>query len=108
MTMTQRGVVSEATKSASSSLGTKEPSCPWAATSAVVRSVVRFHSATVWPLRARFRARLLPMTASPMTPTPARALMAHVYRSAGRPGVAGPAGLGSPATEGAGRRALSR
>ncbi len=109
MTTTQRGVVRLATNSSSSTLGTKSPSSPWASMRASVFSCVRFHRATVWPLRARFRARLLPMTASPITPTPARALMApclpqHGAAGRGRPEggragarPAGPAQARSPA-----------
>src|SRR6476469_1423003 len=77
MTMTARGRSRDATNAAIESEGTNVPSSPCCATSASVRAVVRLWRATVWPCRARLRARLRPMTASPLTPmfAVARSLM---------------------------------
>ena len=77
MTITARGRSRDATNAAIESDGTNEPSSPCCATSDSVRAVVRLCSATVWPCRARLRARFRPMTARPLTPmfAGARSLM---------------------------------
>src|SRR5205823_10326399 len=68
MMMIARGRCSEATKSSIESLGTKVPSDPCCATSSCVLALVRLCNATRYPCRARLRARLRPITASPVTP----------------------------------------
>ncbi len=50
------------------SLGMKSPSSPCSSISASVRPWLRLCTATCNPLRARFRARLRPITARPVTP----------------------------------------
>lgn len=68
MMIRRRGRSSASTNSFADPAATKEPSCPNSSTSAVVLAVVRLWTATVNPLRAKLRARLLPITASPVTP----------------------------------------
>src|ERR1700761_5843752 len=68
MMMMARGRSRLATKSARDSLGRNVPSSPWSLTRLRVRSGERLCRATVWPWRARFRARLRPITARPVTP----------------------------------------
>lgn len=68
MTIRRRGRSSASTNSFADSAATKEPSCPNSSTRAWVFAAVRLWTATVNPLRAKFRARLLPITASPVTP----------------------------------------
>ncbi|GHB62231.1 hypothetical protein GCM10010377_61720 [Streptomyces viridiviolaceus] len=63
------------TNSCGDSVGTKAPSWPNSSIRARVRPGVRLCTATVKPLRARFRAELRPMTASPVTPICADASM---------------------------------
>jgi hypothetical protein len=66
--ITARGAFSDATKSLTDSAGTTSPSCPCRRTSARVRCGERLCTATAWPCRARLRAKLRPITASPVTP----------------------------------------
>ena len=68
MITTLRGRASDATKSSAAYDGTKEPSSPWSSISERVLASVRLCTATVWPWRAKFRARFRPMVASPVTP----------------------------------------
>jgi len=69
--MIRRGRSREATNSAISTAGRNEPSAPWAAIIASVRARLRLYRATVYPRLAKLRARLLPITARPTTPTSA-------------------------------------
>ncbi|SCF73945.1 hypothetical protein GA0115255_104795 [Streptomyces sp. Ncost-T6T-2b] len=64
----RRGRSSAATNSSGVCAATNVPSSPNSSTRASVRDAVRLCRATVKPLRAKFRARLRPMTASPVTP----------------------------------------
>ena len=68
MISTRRGVSRLATSSAMVSVRMKSPSSPWAASSASVLATERLCRATVYPLRAKLRARFAPMTARPVTP----------------------------------------
>ncbi len=71
--MIRRGRSRLATKSATDSAGTNAPSVPCAAIIASVRAWVRLYRATAYPRLAKLRARLLPITARPTTPTWAEA-----------------------------------
>src|SRR3954469_7981599 len=68
MIMMRRGRASAATNSSVVTVRTKSPSVPCAASRASVRSWVRLCATTWWPCRAKFRARLAPIVASPVTP----------------------------------------
>ena len=82
MITTRRGFSSEATKSSAEYDGRKLPSCPNSSTRARVLASVRLWRATVWPCRAKLRARLLPITARPVTPICALSLMPQAFRPA--------------------------
>jgi hypothetical protein len=71
----RRGRSRLATNSSMLPAGTNEPSSPCARIISSVRAWVRLYSATVCPCRAKLRARLLPMTARPTTPTWAEAAL---------------------------------
>lgn len=81
MTTRRRGLSRAATKSSALSVAMKSPSSPNSSTSSWVRAAVRLCTATVYPLRAKFRARLRPMTASPVTPICAVLLIAALPAS---------------------------
>src|SRR5690606_11892354 len=68
MTMILRGRSSAWTNSSMLSLPVKAPSFPKSARNFLVRSEVRLCTATGNPCLAMLRARLAPMTASPVTP----------------------------------------
>ncbi|CPU40910.1 Uncharacterised protein [Mycobacteroides abscessus] len=68
MMSTRRGRSRAATNSSMLSVRTKFPSDPCSASSASVLAMDRLCSATVYPCRAKLRAILDPMTASPVTP----------------------------------------
>ena len=68
MMMIARGRLRLATNSSIDSAGTKVPSSPCSLTRLWVRSGERLCNATTYPCRARFRARLRPITARPVTP----------------------------------------
>src|SRR5919107_3983527 len=68
MMTTLRGRSSDATNCSIVSDGTNVPSCPWSATSDSVLANDRLCTATVYPCRAKLRARLRPITAKPVTP----------------------------------------
>src|SRR3954468_24684923 len=68
MIMMLRGCCSAATNSSTVRVGMNSPSSPCAAIRASVRAWVRLCRTTWWPCRAKFRARLAPMTARPVTP----------------------------------------
>src|SRR5579875_2703695 len=68
ITMMALGRARLATKSSIDSLGTNVPSSPCSSTRLRVRAGVRLCSATACPWRAKFRARLRPITARPVTP----------------------------------------
>jgi len=74
MMMTRRGFSSAARNSGIVSLRTKLPSEPCSDNSASVLATDRLCSATVYPCRAKFRARFEPITARPVTPIWAVAL----------------------------------
>ena len=63
-----RGRWSDATNSSIVSAGMKSPSWPNSSITARVFSGERLKMATVWPLEAKLRARLEPITAIPTTP----------------------------------------
>ncbi len=71
----RRGRSSDATKSSAEYDGRKLPSCPNSSTRALVLASVRLCTATACPCRAKLRARLLPITARPVTPICALSLM---------------------------------
>ena len=68
MMTTLRGRSSEATKSAMDSDGRNAPSWPASSIRDCVLAYERLCTATVYPWRAKLRARLRPMTARPVTP----------------------------------------
>jgi hypothetical protein len=67
MMITWRGLASDATRSAAVSAGTNSPSWPCCSINALVFAYDRLCTATLYPWRARLRARLLPIVARPVT-----------------------------------------
>ena len=68
ITMIRRGVSSAFTKSSTDSQPVNGPSSPYSLMNSVIFAVVRLCTAVGVPRRAMLRARLAPITASPVTP----------------------------------------